>query len=291
MKSKYLCILSLVFSATAQSQVTNECSSSGADADGDGYGWENDTSCVVGQTTPTASPSNNECIDSPPVGDGWGWNGTSSCPILTDSVIEIGSVAECVDTPPVGDGWGWNGNGSCTVQSQTNLSPQQSQQSGLAAELVGTWSCYTGIMTKQDDWTVNNSDYAIEGVPALVAGCSQWCSIRSYPLTVSQCDIRWQSTYEASSSGIAAQFEYHLSRLVLNDDLSGTIQKGLYRNLYDGTGDRFVDPVAITWSLSGYLFTLDSIAKHRVAFEAWQGNEFFSYYDNDENRTTCQKAN
>ena len=162
------------------------------------------------------------------------------------------------------------------------------QQVGMSAELVGTWSCYNGLM-QQERWAIDNSALQIPNAPAWAGGCEQQDSIIGFVPTSSQCDIRWLATDEKYSSGIAGRFASGLSRLVLNDDLTGTIQLGLLRDLFDGGGDRYVDPVAITWNMSGYQFTLDGTPMHRIAFEVSQGNEFFSYYSDDENRTTCQR--
>ncbi len=73
------------------------CTEPGSDSDGDGWGWENNATCIV-QTTP---PDSN-CIDTD--GDGWGWDGTGSC--------RTGDLpAVCVDED--GDGYGWNGTDTC----------------------------------------------------------------------------------------------------------------------------------------------------------------------------------
>ncbi len=75
------------------------CTLPGADPDGDGWGWENNASCIVDTDNPT--PDNN-CIDAD--GDGWGWDGTASC--------RVGELpTACVDDD--GDGYGWNGTTTC----------------------------------------------------------------------------------------------------------------------------------------------------------------------------------
>ncbi|MER2490391.1 cellulase family glycosylhydrolase [Catenovulum sediminis] len=62
------------------------CSSSAADPDGDGWGWENNQSCIVDTNTSNnqATHANNGypyCSASSydPDGDGWGWENNSSC--------------------------------------------------------------------------------------------------------------------------------------------------------------------------------------------------------------------
>ncbi len=74
------------------------CAMPCVDSDGDGWGWNGAESCIV----PTA------CVDTD--GDGWGWDGTASCLIQTNT--------ECVDSD--GDGWGWDGTNSCRVDTIDN---------------------------------------------------------------------------------------------------------------------------------------------------------------------------
>lgn len=96
------------------------------DTDGDGWGWNGTSSCLIGSSPPaTLSPStpssSAECIDTD--GDGWGWDGVMSCRIggapttITPGPIVTAptSNAECIDTD--GDGWGWNGVMSCRLDS------------------------------------------------------------------------------------------------------------------------------------------------------------------------------
>lgn len=54
------------------------CSSSAADPDGDGWGWENNQSCIVASTAPNGFPyCSSASVD--PDGDGWGWENSASC--------------------------------------------------------------------------------------------------------------------------------------------------------------------------------------------------------------------
>ncbi|GGA64945.1 beta-mannosidase [Neiella marina] len=56
------------------------CSSAAVDPDGDGWGWENNQSCIVvaGGNAPNGFPY---CADASndPDGDGWGWENSASC--------------------------------------------------------------------------------------------------------------------------------------------------------------------------------------------------------------------
>lgn len=217
------------------------CSNDSYDPDGDGYGWENNATCVI-----ASGPQPSACIDND------------------------------------GDGWGWDGVESCRVDA-----PEPENQTGIASELVGAWQCYVGIMRPQDSsWLINNQNNQIEGAPAWVGGCAQWESVRRYPLEFSQCDVDWNATFTAYSH-TEGQLETHLLRLVLNDNLTGTVQRGVIRNYSTGLS-RYLDPKNITWEVNGFELSIDNIPVHRLAFERYNGTDYFSYYSNDENRITCR---
>lgn len=85
------------------------CFHAASDQDGDGFGFEDGSSCLVDQTTRDLTEPN-VCIDED--GDGYGWDGVDTCR------VDIVPIAGCEDTDPVGDGWGWDGNQSCRVVPQ-----------------------------------------------------------------------------------------------------------------------------------------------------------------------------
>jgi hypothetical protein len=94
------------------------CVSSVSDSDGDGYGWENNQSCLVVASTA------GDCEDRG--GYPWGWNPVTlkSCRLdLGQSTTDNSepSSSECVDTDPVNDGWGWNGVTSCRVPLERDV--------------------------------------------------------------------------------------------------------------------------------------------------------------------------
>jgi len=68
------------------------CASSASDPDGDGWGWENNQSCIVAASTSTTYPT---CASSAsdPDGDGWGWENNQSCKVATTSTG--GSTSAC----------------------------------------------------------------------------------------------------------------------------------------------------------------------------------------------------
>lgn len=63
------------------------CSSAAVDPDGDGWGWENNQSCIVQGSSSTASNGYPYCSSSAadPDGDGWGWENSTSCVVKGSS--------------------------------------------------------------------------------------------------------------------------------------------------------------------------------------------------------------
>ena len=81
------------------------CVSGMSDSDGDGYGWENEQSCIV-----AGSAAAGICEDR---GDfPWGWNESTQSSCILGVQTE---PSACVDAD--GDGWGWNGIATCIVDS------------------------------------------------------------------------------------------------------------------------------------------------------------------------------
>ncbi len=104
------------------------CSNQGMDADGDGFGWQNNASCVVAgskaDTHPTCASSASD-----PDGDGYGWENEKSCIV----VVHCASA----NSDPDGDGFGWENNRSCIVLKQTSNSQHQRCAQGAASDPDG----------------------------------------------------------------------------------------------------------------------------------------------------------
>jgi hypothetical protein len=78
----------VVLSAPAQASYPT-CVSSASDPDGDGWGWENNQSCIVASSSssyPTCTSSSSD-----PDGDGWGWENNQSCKVASGSGSGSGS--------------------------------------------------------------------------------------------------------------------------------------------------------------------------------------------------------
>ena len=99
-----LLALSIFFySPFINAQTLPICESATSDSDGDGYGWENEQSCVVDTS------QLGQCEDR---GDfPWGWNPVTLSSCLLGIQTE---PSECIDND--GDGFGWNGIATCIVE-------------------------------------------------------------------------------------------------------------------------------------------------------------------------------
>jgi hypothetical protein len=132
-------LLATLATTGASARDLPNCASAASDPDGDGYGWENEQSCLVtmdSQPAPTPSnptPSNpaptGYSNDGKPLcttpdadsdGDGYGWEFNRSCAVpesLAATVPPNDGKPVCTgaNADPDGDGWGWENNQSCVV--------------------------------------------------------------------------------------------------------------------------------------------------------------------------------
>ncbi len=142
----------LVFDvALAQTPV---CQSAASDPDGDGWGWENQASCVVaGSPADSTTPTHIVCqTQSDPDGDGWGWEDNRSCrmPAAVNGVEKTpavdGAHPRCVrnDSDPDGDGYGWENGASCVAQ-RANTAPVTTSSATVPSRVIapGLQRCTT----------------------------------------------------------------------------------------------------------------------------------------------------
>lgn len=122
-----LAVLVCLISQTLYAQNSHSfCSVAGADVDGDGYGWENNKTCVVRGSAADKSAhvdtSDHPACDSSesdPDGDGYGFENGKSCVVQSGSG-DTGSgntgLPVCRNnSDPDGDGYGWENGRSCVV--------------------------------------------------------------------------------------------------------------------------------------------------------------------------------
>ena len=93
------------------------CSDASFDIDGDGWGWENNRSCIVNSsssqnTHPTCSNANSD-----PDGDGYGWENSRTCVVSSTNSQNTHPVCSNANSDPDGDGYGWENSRTCVVNS------------------------------------------------------------------------------------------------------------------------------------------------------------------------------
>ena len=125
-------------SAPASAPGLATCASAASDSDGDGYGWENNSSCIVSSSS-TATPvvtasASSASSNTLPVcqsaasdvdGDGYGWEQNRSCRVAgaaaaaaaaTSTAASADIVCQSAASDTDGDGWGWENSASCIVR-------------------------------------------------------------------------------------------------------------------------------------------------------------------------------
>ncbi len=103
------------------------CANPASDSDGDGFGWENGASCLVGSAASSGGGNrhpNCSAADSDSDGDGFGWENGATCVARAPGIISndggnstSNSRATCSSSgsDPDGDGFGWENNATCVV--------------------------------------------------------------------------------------------------------------------------------------------------------------------------------
>jgi len=120
------------------------CSSASSDSDGDGFGWENNATCLVSRVTPASAQADSrpvcETSASDPDGDGFGWENNSTCLVAETTFSEptSASTTSAPDNRPVctnadsdtdGDGFGFENNTTC-IAALSSQGPRVTTQSG-----------------------------------------------------------------------------------------------------------------------------------------------------------------
>ncbi len=147
------------------------CSSPASDSDGDGFGWENNTSCVVGTSTVSASSGGAypacQSPDSDPDGDSFGWENNQTCMVSASSASgatsSAGALPDCAFTAsdPDGDGFGWENNASCQVTASSATigvaSNAASGSSDMGQNNAASGSSDLGQAGNSGNFATNNS--------------------------------------------------------------------------------------------------------------------------------------
>ena len=161
-----------------------ECSSTALDHDGDGYGWENNQTCVVSANTasaPAATPAATVApINNPlnfPVcssaafddnGDGFGWENNQTCIVSANSASAPAAAPAATVAPinnplvnfPVcssalvddnGDGYGWENNQTCVFSANATAAPAATSVAPIDNPLVNFPVCSSAVVDDNGD--------------------------------------------------------------------------------------------------------------------------------------------
>ncbi len=118
----------LLISPMSANAALPTCNSAASDPDADGFGWENNQSCVVATNTrSTGSKPACKSSTSDPDGDGFGWENNQSCIVSGNSTATSGKPT-CISkaSDPDGDGFGWENSQSCVVGTETAVEQNSS---------------------------------------------------------------------------------------------------------------------------------------------------------------------
>ncbi len=143
------------------------CVSATSDSDGDGYGWENNSSCLVVASSGASSGGSQlpgcQSANSDTDGDGFGWENGASClvggGIISNDDAQSSGTPSCVSSASDsdGDGYGWENSTTCLVTASTG---QISDDAGSAtsngiADDAGS-STSNGVLQDDGSNTTNN---------------------------------------------------------------------------------------------------------------------------------------
>jgi len=127
-----------MLSTSVHAQSYPSCSSASVDQDNDGYGWENNRTCLVDGSSGAGSTVQSNSLSGVPICssgvsdpdfDGWGWENNASC-VVAGSATATSSQSGTASNPdnmqtfpicsssvvnPSFNGWGWENNATCVV--------------------------------------------------------------------------------------------------------------------------------------------------------------------------------
>ncbi len=101
------------------------CRSTASDSDGDGFGWENNNTCLVTSNTPDPAPDNS---NPPPA------SGTSSASTSSGNTARRDCSSAASD--PDGDGYGWENGATCLATSANVTQPSQPVGTAAASAIT-----------------------------------------------------------------------------------------------------------------------------------------------------------
>jgi len=252
--TSFLAVTALIALNPAIAQDLPDCASSGSDPDGDGYGWENNDSCIV----VSGSADAGQCEDRG--GYPWGWN------------------------PVTGK--------SCRLDNQAEPSASLFANA-VSSHLQGTWQCTWQYMAASFDfaeWDGGNVGCFVE--PSRRGNTFSTCDVQweqgiffnsyvyqgrsaSYNTQVAEIVFNPDGSYQ----------EFRIVEFGGNEETaSELLSAGSWRVTNNGYGMSFVNADAVS---GGGIFRSDDYS--RLAQEIINGSEVFSVYSDDESRVSCTR--
>ena len=238
------------------------CASAGSDSDGDGFGWENNQTCIVNNSAGSTGNSRSAAgaNSSTPVcsagvtdsdGDGWGFENNRSCVINTAQ--SGGPVCSSGASDSDNDGFGFENGQSCVVTAGSSSSSSASVTSSVstggaapppvAAAVPGFSGGHPICLTDASDVRNNGFGYENRRTCRVVQGTT---ATRSQPLLNQRSCIPWleigYGNYRLQNNvwnSSAVYFNNWSQCIELTGNSSNYIAKWDYNWLPRNNGDEF----------------------------------------------------
>ena len=195
------------------------CGSTIRDDNGDGYGWENNQSCIITAiSAPTGVEPPAPIIDFPTCssgvsdtdGDGYAWENNRSCAIdqaAAPAVPIVGPIefptCSSAANDPDGDGYSWENNQTCLIAAPTNstiqtIPPTVTSACGAEDEPNSTYNQNTDLIVLHFDFGRDPDDgHAAVADKVLL----DHFAIQNY-WVVSGTNSVWQNNYIGAADGL-----------------------------------------------------------------------------------------
>lgn len=138
-----------------------QCNSAASDPDGDGWGYENEQSCIVSNASLTRTVQAVEPPQCSPAaisnGDGWGWENNQSCQYAAGNSASAASAAPGypVCSPSAinnGNGWGWENNRSCVYSAAASVAASTGGSTDTENYSGGAPQCSARAVDNGNGW-------------------------------------------------------------------------------------------------------------------------------------------
>ena len=229
-----------LFVASATALAAPVCLNSNSDPDGDGWGFENNTSCEMSiDNSQTPITVTNGGTLSACLADGNALEAENNRLRAQITALQSGTTqATCEDTAPVGDGWGWDGSTSCRVGSdittqQPTITPEAQQQNN-GDNSNTTPSCEVAAERIRTQINPNASEQYVRQIVGrpdtfTYSGSGAW-----YSYGISR--IGFKAATYINASGVSRYSNYRVDRIIPASNFDCCVWRA---SLNGGTGESF----------------------------------------------------